>query len=233
MRRPLGIGVLVLVALVLVLELAAIPVATRIIGSVVSRCVAYDHLEVTSVARPVVPRLLVGRARDVELHATGVVAGDLRLADARLTMQQAYLPWAVGAPDVARADLDLRVDEADLERILRSVVPLGVPVEVELRPDVATLGSSVVPVTLDVEVEVGGDGTVRLRPVRGGELLERLGIGHSFPPGETARVTDLSIEEGALHGALALDVVPGVGTGGGCQEPLGLGAGRAGLAGGA
>lgn len=230
MRRPFGIAAVVLVALLVVLEVAAVPLATRVIGSVVSRCVTYDHLEVVSVTRPVVPRLLVGRARDVELHATGVVAGDLRVAEARLTMRQAYLPWAAGAPDVARADLQLRVDQADLERILRSVVPLGVPVDVELRPDVATLGSPVVPVTLDVEVEVDADGTVRLRPVRGGELLERLGIGHSFPPGDTARVTDLTIEEGALHGALALDVVPGVGTGGGCDEPLGLGDRQAGLA---
>jgi hypothetical protein len=163
----------------------------------------------------------------VELHATGVVAGDLRVAEARLTMPRAYLPWAVAAPDAAAADLRLRVDQADLERVLRSVAPFGVPVDVELRPDVATLGSPVVPVDVDVEVEVDADGTVRLRPVRGGELLERLGIGHRFPPGETARVTDLTIEEGALHGAIALDVVPGVGAGGGCQEPLGLGGGRA------
>lgn len=220
MNRKLALAAGVLVAVLVVLELAAVPLATRVIGAVLGRCVTYEQLEVTAVARPVVPRLLVGRARDVELRATGVVAGDLRIAEAHLDLPEAILPWAPGDPDPATATLALRVDEPDLERALRSLAPLGLPVEVELQPDVATVGSSVVPLALDLEVEVDPDGTVRLRPVRGGELLERLGLARSFPPGEAARVTALRIGEGELSGTLELDVVPGVGGGEGCRMPM-------------
>lgn len=228
MNRKLTVTAGVLVVVLVALELAAVPLATRVIGAVLGRCVAYDHLEVTSVARPVVPWLLVGRARDVELRATDVVAGDLRIADAHLTLREAVLPWALGDPEPATAGLTLRVEEAAVERALRSLTPPGFPVEVELRPDVATLGSPVVPLALDLEVEVDPDGTVRLRPVRGGELLERLGLARRFPPGEDARVTALRIGAGEVTGSLDLDVVPGVGGGEGCQVPLAAGPARAG-----
>jgi hypothetical protein len=223
--RRVGIVAGVLALVLVALEVAAVPLATRVIGTVVARCVGYDTFEVTSVARPVVPRLLVGRARDVRLQASGVVAGDLRVADARLDLPDAILPWAIGSPEPSTGTLQLRLDEADVERALRQVVPFGGALEVELQPDVATLGSPVVPLTLDLEVAVDPDGTVRLRPVRGGELLERLGIERRFTPGDAARVTDLEIGAGELHGALDVDVVPGIGSGDACDEPLGAATG--------
>lgn len=216
--------VAVAVGLVLmVLELAAVPIATRVLGAVVGRCLTYDSLEVTAVARPVLPSLLLGRARDVDLHATGVVAGELRIAEARLRLPAAVLPWAVGDPEPGVGDLRLRIDEPDLEHALEAALPLRVPIELELQPGVATIGSPLVPLTLDLEVELDTDGTVRLRPVAGGELLDRLGIARSFPPGDAARVTALDIGDGQVHGALDVAVVPGIG-GEGCEGPRPAGA---------
>lgn len=216
--------VAVAVGLVLmVLELAAVPIATRVLGAVVGRCLAYDSLEVTAVDRPVLPSLLLGRARDVELHATGVVAGELRIADARLRLPAAVLPWAVGDPEPGVGGLRLRIDEPDLEHALEAALPLRVPLELELQPGVATIGSPLVPLTLDLEVELDTDGTVRLRPVAGGELLDRLGIARSFPPGDAARVTALDIGDGQVRGALDVAVVPGIG-GEGCERPRPAGA---------
>jgi hypothetical protein len=210
----------VLVLLLVALELAAVPVATRLMERALSRCVAYESFALTAVSRPVLPPLLVGRAREVELHATGLVAGELRIADARLHLPEAVLPWALGDPGPVGATLRLRVEEPDLEQALRAVTPLGLPVDLELRTDVASVGSAVLPVTLDLEVAVDPDGTVRLRPIRGGELLERFGLAPSFTPREDVRVADLRIADGEVHGVLALDVVPGVGGGGGCEEPI-------------
>jgi hypothetical protein len=216
-RGSLAVGVVVIV-LVLV-EVLAVPLATRVVGAVVARCVTYESLEVTSVARPVVPRLLLGRARDVELRATEVVVGDVRLSEVSLWLPNAVLPWAVGDPEPSRGELTLGIDQADLERTVRAVSPLDLPVELDLRPGVATLGTPWLPVTVDLEVEVEPDGTVRVRPVRGGALLERLGIGRSFPPREELRFTTVRIEADQVRGTADVAVVPGGGDGG-CGTPL-------------
>lgn len=223
MRRALVIAVGSLGLLLVIAELAAVPLATRVIGGALGRCVAYDQLEVTAVARPVVPRLLVGRARDVELHATGVSAGDVRVADAHLRMDTVVLPWAPGTPDPSTAVLRLRMEETDVERALRSWLPGELPIEVQLRSDVASLGAAVLPVTLDLEVQVDRHGTVVLRPVRGGEVLERLGVARSFASSDAVRVAALDIGDGEVTGTFDLEVVPGV-SGEGCSTPLAGGA---------
>lgn len=216
-RGSLAAGVVV-IGLVLV-EVLAVPLATRVVGAVVARCVTYESLEVTSVARPVVPRLLLGRARDVELRATEVVVGDVRLSEVSLWLPNAVLPWAALDPEPSRGELTVGIDEADLERTVRAVSPLDLPVELDLRPGVATLGSPWLPVTVDLEVEVEPDGTVRVRPVRGGALLERLGIGRSFPPREELRFTTVRIEADQVRGTAEVAFVPGGGDGG-CVTPL-------------
>lgn len=219
MRRGFLVAAGVVGMVLVLLEALAVPLATRVIGAVVARCVPYESLEVTSVARPVVPRLLLGRARDVELRATEVVVGDLRLSEVELRLPTAVLPWAVGDPEPSRGELTVGIDEADLERTVRAVSPLRLPVELDLRPGVASLGGPWLPVTVDLEVEVEPDGTVRLRPVRGGALLERLGIGRSFPPREELRFTTVRIEADRVRGTAEVAVVPGVGDGG-CDTPL-------------
>src|SRR5690606_13203033 len=144
----------------------------------------------------------VGRAHDVELHATGLASGPYRVAEVRLSMPEAVLPWAIGAPDAVTADLAARVEEAEIEGALAEVVPLGGQLRVDLVPHVATIGTSLLPMSVDVRIDVDEGGTVWLRPVRGAELFERLGLGPSYASGDTVRVETLEIGDGELRGVL-------------------------------
>jgi hypothetical protein len=217
----------VLVALLLVAEALALPVATRLIGRVLDRCVTTETFAVTAVERPAVPRLLLGRARDVELAATGVHLGRLRIDGAELALPEAYLPWAVRVPPTPpEAELRLSIGEDDLERAVRDLIPLGLPVTVSLEPGVARLGAPGTPVTVDLAVAAGGDGGLRVRPVAGDtQLWERLGVEAALRPVDGAEVREVTIGDGVLTGEVALAAVPGVGDGRGCDRPL-AGAGR-------
>lgn len=209
----------VVASVLVLLEVLAVPLATRVIGAVATRCATYESLAVTSVARPVVPRLLLGRVRDVELRATGVVVDELWLSEVELHLPRAVLPWAVGDRDPSRGTLAVGVDEGDLERTVRAALPLELPVDVEVRRGVATVDLPWSPVAVDLEVEVDPDGTVRLRPVRGGELLERLGIARRFPPREGLHITSVRIEDDHVRGTADVAVVPGVVDGGCARAP--------------
>ncbi len=216
----MAIAAVVGAVLLVVLELAAVPIATRVIGAVVARCVAYEHLEVTAVDRPVLPRLLAGRARGVELRAEGIHAGEVRIAEAHLDLAEAVLPWAVGDPEPVPAVLTLRVTERDVERALRAALPLRLPIELALDPDVATVGAAGIPLEVELALEVAADGTVTVRPSGDASFLDRLGLATSFPPSADVHVTSVDIGAGELRGVLELAVVPGLGDGEGCAEPI-------------
>jgi hypothetical protein len=207
------------------LELLAVPLATRMIDRALRPCVAYDELELTDVSRPVLPGLVLGRARDVELRASGVVIDDLRIDRVELRVPDAVLPWAAGAGDEPVAgDVRLRLLERDVERALRAALPVAVPVGVSLERDLVRLSAPLVPVTLDLRLEVDADGTVRLLPSQGGGLLERFGLAPSFRSPATTQVTEIVVDRGEVAGAVALDDVPGLGGGDGCDEPISFGA---------
>lgn len=214
----------VVASVLVLLEILAVPLATRVIGAVAARCATYESLTVTSVARPVVPWLLLGRARGVELRATDVVVDELWLSEVELHLPRAALPWALGARDPARGTLAVGVHEGDLQRTVRAALPLELPVDVQVRPGVATVDLPWSPVAVDLEVEVDPDGTVRLRPLRGGELLERLGIVRRFPPREGLRITSVWIEDDHVRGTADVAVVPGGVDG--CGPPLAAVVGR-------
>lgn len=222
MRRGLLATGGVILTLLLVVELIAVPVTERVVGDLLTRCgIAADSLEVTDVSRPLAPRLLLGRARGVELTATGLRAGDLRVAEARLTVPEARLPWALGGPTSTRVDLDLVVTEADLQRAARDRIPLGLPVTIDLDPGVVRVGASSLPVTVDVAVELDDDGTVRFRPVGGDAgLLDRLGLAAEVAPAELVRLTALTVGDGEVSAAVRVTVVPSETDEELCAEPL-------------
>jgi hypothetical protein len=212
------------VALLLVtLELLAVPLATRAVDRALTRCVAYDELELTRIDRPVLPRLLLGRARDVELRAEGLRVEPLRVEEVTLAVPRVFLPWAAGAGDEPVAgDLRLRVLERDLEVAVRELLPVAVPVEVALERDLVRLSAPLLPVALELRVEAEPDGAVRLTPSRGGALLDRLGLAPRLGPTAAVRVTEVVIDRGEVHGEVALAEVPGFGGGEGCEERIRL-----------
>lgn len=223
MSRRVAAVVGAVALLLVVLELLAVPLATRVIDRALSRCVTYDALELTAVDRPVLPRLVLGRARDVELRAEGLRVEPLRVEEVTLSVPHAVLPWAAGGGgDPVAGDLRLRVLERDLEAAVRELLPVAVPVGVGLERDLVRLSAPLLPVTLDVRVEAEADGSVRLTPSRGGELLDRIGLAPRLGPTDTVRVTDVVIDRGEVNGEVALADVPGFGGGEGCDERIRL-----------
>jgi hypothetical protein len=212
------------VALLLVaLELLAAPLATRAVDRALTRCVAYDELELTRIGRPVLPRLLLGRARDVELRAEGLRVEPLRVEEVTLAVPRVVLPWAAGAGDEPVAgDLRLRILERDLEVAVRELLPVAVPVGVALERDLVRLSAPLLPVALELRVEAEPDGAVRLTPSRGGELLDRLGLAPRLAPTASVRVTEVVVDRGEVSGEVALAEVPGFGGGEGCEERIRL-----------
>jgi hypothetical protein len=207
--------VAVLVGVLLLVELLAVPLGARALRSAVARCIATETTEIADLCRPALPGVLTGWVRDVAVRATGVEVGELRVAEARLRIAELDLPWRRGAPSVEPAELELRVLEADLERGVRELLPVPLPLQVDLRPGVAALGAPGLPVSLELTVEVEPDGTVVLRPAGGPELLERFGLEPRFPPTDGARPTAVEIGDGEVVADLEVPLA-----GDGCERPL-------------
>lgn len=210
-----------LLALVLVVELAALPVAGRVLGAALGRCLPYDEVEVESIARPLTPRLLVGRARDVELTATGLRLGAIRVEQARLLLPEVALPWAVGEPPAARATLELRLREADVEAFLLDRAPLGLRPVVELSPGVASFGVEPLPARVPLAVDVTR-GRLQIRPVGDAPgWFERLGLDLSYQLPDDVGLDHLEVRWDAVFAVIRVDAVAGIDGSGGCEGPLG------------
>lgn len=194
------------------------PIAGRLVDRLVSRCVANEAVELVGLRRPVVPRLLVGRVRDVEVAARGVVVGDLRIEQAHVTLDAVDLPWRLGGARTVDAVVSARVVEGDVQRLVRAVAPLRLPLTVAIDTGVLRLGIVGTSTTLDLEVEPTADGGLRVRPVAGDTaLLDRLGLAAVVRPPEDVGLTALTIDDGAVAGTLAVRVTPGAGDGSFCD----------------
>lgn len=204
-RRLVGLAALVLVVVVIV-ELAALPVATRLAERQLERCLPVDDLEVESIDRPVLPRLLVGRARDVEVRATGLRCDEIRVERARMELPEVSLPWAIGPRTPTEATLELELAERDLQDYLAERTPLGLDPFVELTPGVAALGIEPLPARVRVEVEVR-DRVLRIAPVgEAADWLTRLGLDLSFELPPDARLDRLDVRQDALLATLRVEV---------------------------
>lgn len=221
MRRwILGLAALVAVVAVVV-ELAALPIATRLVGGALERCLAIDDLEVETIDRPVLPRLLVGRARGVELTATGLHLDEIRVERARLELPEVGLPWAIRPPPGDEATLELELSERDLQEFLGERTPFGLEPVVELTPGVATLGIEPLPAGVRVEVEVR-DRVLRVTPA--GDVPDwfgALGLDLDLELPDDVELDRLDLRQDALLATLRVEVVPGIDGSEGCSGPLG------------
>lgn len=211
MRRVLAIGAVSVVGLLLVAELLAVPIAQRLIGGALERCLPYEHVSITRVDRPVVPRLLIGRATGVEMEAEGLVlAGDLRVDEASLEVPLVILPWSLGDPDPEPATLELVLVDDDLERFLAVELPFGLRPAIELSPGVAQLGLDPFPVRVEVAVAVE-DREVAIGPAGDPpEWWDRLPIPESFTLPEDLALSGLEVGDGEVTATLVVDELPGV-----------------------
>lgn len=212
------VGALVLA---LAVEAAAVPIAQRLVARAMGRCLTFEAVTIDAVRRPVLPGLLVGRARDVELVATGIELEGLRVERARIRSAQVLLPWAPFPPaDPPPAALEITANERDLEAWLQARAPLGLTPVVELTPGVAAVGVAALPARVRVEVAVR-DRVLRVAPVgRVPAWFASLGLDLAFEVPEDVTLDHLVVEEGRLAATLAVDAVAGVDGSRGCVGPL-------------
>jgi hypothetical protein len=207
--------------LALAVEAMAVPVAQRLVARAMGRCLAFETVAIEAVRRPVLPRLLVGRARDVELVTTGIELDGLRVERARIRSPQVVLPWAPFPPaDPPPAELELTATERDLGAWLEARAPLGLTPVVELTAGVAAVGVRALPARVRLEVAVR-DRVLRVAPVgRVPAWFTALGLDLTVELPDDVRLDHLVVEEGRLAATLAVDAVAGVDGSRGCTGPL-------------
>jgi hypothetical protein len=210
-----------LLVLALAAEAAAVPVAERLVARAMGRCVPVESVAIDAVRRPVLPRLLLGRAHDVEFVATGIELEELRVERARITSPQVLLRWAPFPPaDPPPAELELTATERDLTAWLEARAPLGLTPILELTSGVAAIGVSPLPARVRVEVAVR-DRVLRVAPVgRVPAWFTSLGLDLAFELPDDVRLDHLEVEDGQLAATLAVDAVAGVDGSRGCAGPL-------------
>lgn len=211
------------VVLALIAEAAAVPLARHQVARAMGRCLTFESVTIDAVRRPIVPRLLVGRAREVELVATGIELEGLRVDHARIRSAQVLLPWAPFPPaDPPPAALELTATERDLQAWLQARAPLGLTPVVELTPGVAAVGVSALPTRVRVEVAVR-DRVLRVAPVgRVPAWFASLGLDLAFELPDDVALEDLVVEEGRLAVTLAVDALAGVDGSDDCAGPLAI-----------
>jgi hypothetical protein len=217
-----GLAALVVVVAVVV-ELAALPIATRLVGDALERCVAFDELEVEAIDRPVSPRLLVGRARGVELTATGLRLDEIRVERARLELPEIGLPWAFRPPPPTEATVEVELSEPDLQAFLAERTPFGLEPIVELTPGVAALGIEPLPARVRVEVEVR-ERVLRVTPLAEvPDWFGSLGLDLDLELPDDVELDRVDLRRDALLATLRVEVVAGTDGSAGCPGPLGDG----------
>lgn len=220
MKRAALVAAAIVLVVAVAAEVLAVPVATRMVGDALGRCLPYEELEITRVDRPVVPRLLAGRARGIEMRATGLELGELRVDEAHLDVPLAILPWALGSPTPQPATLELVLLDHDLETFLSDGLPLWIRPSVGLTPGVAELGMEPFPVTVEVAVSVQ-DRVVEIAPAgEPPDWWDRVPLPERFTLPEDVDLTALQVQDGELATTLVVDALPGVDGAEGCTGPL-------------
>lgn len=221
MRRAAAITGLVAVVLLVVMELAAVPLATGAVRRALERCLPVEDARITAVDRPVVPRLLGGRVRGAQVEVRGLELDGLRVERAVIDAPLIVLPWALDDPPLREATLDLTLTEADLQAFLEARSRFGLVPVLELEPGVASLGVDPVPTRVELAVEVE-DGVLRLTPIAPvPSWFETLDLELSFALPDDLRLDRLTIGAQQVAVSMRVDVIAGIDGSDGCAGPLG------------
>ncbi len=193
----------------------AVLAAELAVGAIVGRAAADEltdagfevtDVELVAVGRPAVAGLLVGRLRDVELVATDVTGGSLRMERLTVAATELDLGWGPKTEDPPPATVRLRVTEADLRSAIEARLPVDVRLVLELSPGTATLGVEPIPVQLEVEAEVS-DGVLRIAPA--GRLpawFASVGLDFEVPLPQELSIESVRLEDGAAVAELRADL---------------------------
>ncbi len=223
-RWFLAAGLVLLV--LLVAELTAPWFAERALDRELARCVAVDELEFTSLSRPLLPQLLLGRVHDVEVAASGVELGELRVDHVTVALPVVVLPWGSAVTDpVPAARVQARITAADARAGLWAVTPFGLQPTLRFEDGEVVVGAPGLGLDARFVPTVTPD-RVALVPALGPPSWWTslgLSLGVELPDG--VDIEGIEVGQGLVRvrGSVALDVVD-AGTGGACEEPIAGGA---------
>ncbi len=195
-------------ALLLLVELAVVPVADRVIARELDEAeLVVADIGITEIRRPAVFGFAAGQLRDVEVVASGVELGDFRIDEAHVDARRIELGWGpADASDAPPADVTLRATAPDLRAGLAERTPLDLDPVLELRPGTAELGLELIPVTIELQVEVI-DGVLRIAPAGGfPDWFLELGLDLEFELPEQLAVEQVQVEDGAVVATLQVDL---------------------------
>jgi hypothetical protein len=213
-----GVVLLVLV----VAELAAPWFAQRALERALEPCVVAEEVEITDLARPLLPQLLLGRARDVEVVATGVRFGDLRVDHVRVALPVVALPWGLEVADPApAAQVEARITATDARAQLWAVTPFGLQPTLRFEGGEVVIGAPGLGLDVRLVPQVTTE-RVALVPALGPpSWWTSLGLGLAVDLPDGVSVDRIDVGEGLMriHGSVTVEAGDG-GNDRACGTPL-------------
>jgi len=221
-RRRWAVAAGLVLVLLVVAELAAPWAAERALTRALAPCVVAEEVEITELTRPLLPQLVVGRAQDVEVVATGVQLGDLRVDRVGVELPIVALPWYLGSPDpLPPAQVEARVTAEDARAQLVAVTPFGLEPTLGFEDGEVVVGAPGLGLDVRFVPEVA-PGRVALVPAFGPPAWwDALGVVLAVELPDGVRVHRVDVGQGLarIDATVALTSVE-VGGGGVCEEPL-------------
>ncbi|MEX0869630.1 MAG: LmeA family phospholipid-binding protein [Nitriliruptoraceae bacterium] len=201
-RRGIVITAVFLLVVAALIEVAAVPVTTRLVRARVDEAVV-GELAVTGVRRPAVADVVTGRLRDVDVEVVDMDAGGLPLASVEARVDQLAF---VGA-DPFHVDATVTVTSAGATAYLADRAPAGARPTATITADAIRISDERVPFELAMRVDADA-GNVRLQPSTGDDRLwEALGLGLTFAVPACVTIDDVVLGDGEAIVAVAATLV--------------------------
>lgn len=215
-----AIGLIVL--LLVVAELGAPWVAQRALHRALAPCVVAEEVAITGLTRPLVPQLLVGRARDVEVEAVGVRLGEVRVDRVLVALSVVELPWRPGPGGrLPAAQVDAHLTAADARVQLWAITPFGLRPTLRFEGGEVAIGAPGLGIDARFVPTIEPDRVALVPAIGPPSWWSSLGLALTVEVPDGVVVDSIDVGEGVVRvsGAVALEAL-GSGTATACDEPI-------------
>lgn len=208
MRIVAGVLAAAFVIGVIVLEVLALPLATRSTRAAVERCAPVAEVEVTTLRRPASLGVARGEVRDLEVRVEGLQLGALEVQAVDARLPQVDLGWGGRRPDTT-VTAEVTVTAAALTDYLVAAGPDLADPRLEVTSAGLRVGDTRVPFALELTPQVV-DGDIRLVPTAGDPWLwSSLGLELDVAVPDPIEVRTLTTEDGQVHLTVRATVATG------------------------